>query len=36
MGEACAALARRLPIPNHISDVGLDAAMLSPTRLRAN
>jgi D-arginine dehydrogenase len=32
MGEACAALARGLPLPAHISDCGLTAAMLSPAR----
>jgi D-arginine dehydrogenase len=32
MGEACAALARGLPLPAHISDCGLTAEMLSPTR----
>lgn len=32
MGEACAALARGLPLPAHISACGLTAAMLSPTR----
>ncbi|MFC5499464.1 NAD(P)/FAD-dependent oxidoreductase [Caenimonas terrae] len=35
MGEACAALARGLPIPERIAGFGLTAAMLSPTRLRA-
>ena len=34
MGEACAALARGLPLPGHLADVGLTAAMLSPARLR--
>lgn len=33
MGEACAALARGLPLPGHISSQGLTAAMLSPARL---
>ena len=32
MGQACAALAGGRPIPPHIADVGLTAAMLSPTR----
>ncbi len=32
MGEACAALARGLPLPAHISTCGLTAAMLSPAR----
>ena len=32
MGEACAALARGLPLPAHIADSGLTAAMLSPAR----
>ena len=32
MGEACAALARGLPLPSHIADCGLTAAMLSPAR----
>ena len=35
MGEACAALARGLPLPARIADFGLSAAMLSPARLRA-
>lgn len=34
MGEACAALARGLPVPPHIAAFGLDAAMLGPGRLR--
>src|SRR5882724_744878 len=33
MGEACAALARGLPIPQHLADFGLNAQMLSPERL---
>ncbi len=33
MGEACAALARGLPLPGHLADFGLTAAMLSPARL---
>ncbi len=33
MGEACAALARGLPIPEHIAAFGLTAEMLSPARL---
>ena len=32
MGQACAALARGLPLPAHISDCGLTADMLSPAR----
>ncbi|MEJ8840102.1 NAD(P)/FAD-dependent oxidoreductase [Ramlibacter sp. AN1133] len=35
MGEACAALARGLPLPEHIADCGLTQAMLGPARLRA-
>lgn len=35
MGEACAALARGLPIPERIAAFGLTEAMLSPARLRA-
>jgi D-arginine dehydrogenase len=34
MGEACAALARGLPIPYRVADFGLSAAILSPGRLR--
>lgn len=34
MGEACAALARGLPLPQHIADCGLTPAMLGPARLR--
>jgi D-arginine dehydrogenase len=34
MGEACAALARGLPFPQHLADFGLSAAMLSPSRGR--
>jgi D-arginine dehydrogenase len=34
MGEACAALARGLPLPQHIADFGLTAQMLGPARLR--
>jgi D-arginine dehydrogenase len=34
MGEACAALARGLPLPEHIAGFGLTEAMLSPARLR--
>jgi D-arginine dehydrogenase len=34
MGEACAALARGLPLPERLAGFGLSAAMLSPTRLR--
>jgi D-arginine dehydrogenase len=33
-GEACAALARGATMPAHIADLGLDAAALSPGRLR--
>jgi D-arginine dehydrogenase len=33
MGEACAALARGLPIPQHIANFGLTAAMLGVQRL---
>lgn len=32
MGEACAALARGLPLPAHIAGCGLTAGMLSPAR----
>lgn len=35
MGEACAALARGLPLPERIRAFGLTAAMLSPARLTA-
>ncbi|HEX2544466.1 MAG TPA: FAD-dependent oxidoreductase [Ramlibacter sp.] len=34
MGEACAALARGLPLPQRIASFGLTEAMLSPARLR--
>jgi D-arginine dehydrogenase len=34
MGQACAALARGMPIPAAIADFGLTPAMLSPARLR--
>jgi D-arginine dehydrogenase len=34
MGEACAALARGLPLPAHIAECGLTEAMLGPARLR--
>jgi D-arginine dehydrogenase len=34
MGEACAALARGLPLPRRIADFGLTEQMLSPARLR--
>jgi D-arginine dehydrogenase len=34
MGEACAALARGVGMPQHIADCGLTQAMLSPARLR--
>jgi len=33
MGEACAALARGLPLPAHIAQAGLTEEMLSPARL---
>lgn len=33
MGEACAALARGLPFPQHVVDSGLTAEMLSPARM---
>ncbi len=33
MGEACAALVRGLPLPEHIARFGLTEAMLSPARL---
>ena len=36
MGEACAALARGLPLPQRIARFGLTAAMLSPARLRVS
>ena len=32
MGEACAALARGLPLPRRIAAFGLDAAALAPDR----
>ncbi|MHB1124964.1 MAG: NAD(P)/FAD-dependent oxidoreductase [Ramlibacter sp.] len=35
MGEACAALARGLPLPERIAAFGLSEAMLSPARLRS-
>ncbi|MDR3455210.1 MAG: FAD-binding oxidoreductase [Rhodoferax sp.] len=35
MGEACAALARGLPLPERIASFGLTAGMLGPQRLRA-
>lgn len=35
MGEACAALARHLPLPAHLTAHGLSAEALSPARLRA-
>ena len=34
MGEACAALARGLPLPRRIGECGLTEQMLSPARLR--
>lgn len=36
MGEACAALARGLPLPERIAGFGLTEAMLSPVRLNNN
>ena len=33
MGQACAALARRQPLPAHLQDFGLSAAWLDPARL---
>jgi len=36
MGEACAALARGLPLPVRIAGFGLTEAMLSPVRLQKN
>ena len=36
MGEACAALARGLPLPERIAAYGLTSKMLSPTRLFAH
>jgi D-arginine dehydrogenase len=33
MGETCAALVRRLPVPPHIAAFGITPALLSPTRL---
>jgi D-arginine dehydrogenase len=33
MGEACAALARGLPLPQRIASFGLTAQVLSPQRL---
>lgn len=35
MGEACAALARGLPLPDRIAAFGLTEAMLSPARLQS-
>ena len=34
MGEACAALARGLPLPRRMAEFGLTEAMLGPARLR--
>jgi len=34
MGEACAALVRKLPLPTHIAAQGLETAMLGVARLR--
>jgi D-arginine dehydrogenase len=34
MGEACAALARGLPFPQHLAEFGLNAQILSPRRLQ--
>ena len=36
MGQACAALARGLPLPEHVASFGLTAAMLSAARLRSS
>jgi D-arginine dehydrogenase len=36
MGEACAALARGLPLPERIASFGLTAEMLGPQRLRTS
>lgn len=36
MGEACAALARGLPLPEHIAAQGLTPEMLSPARLQGH
>jgi hypothetical protein len=33
MGEACAALARGAPVPDHLACHGIHAAMLSAARL---
>ena len=33
MGQACAALVRRQPLPEHLTAFGLSAALLSPARL---
>ncbi|MGN6282507.1 NAD(P)/FAD-dependent oxidoreductase [Frateuria sp.] len=35
MGESCANLALGRPLPGHLADAGLSAAMLSPQRLRS-
>lgn len=35
MGEACAHLAMRIPLPPHLADEGICAALLSPRRLLA-
>ena len=35
MGETCACLALGRPLPGHLADAGLSAAMLSPARLRS-
>lgn len=34
MGESCAALVRGVPLPVHLSDLGVSAALLDPARLR--
>ena len=34
MGETCAAIVRGLPLPAHVTRLGLTAAMLSPARLQ--
>ncbi len=36
MGEACAALARSMPLPQRLVDCGLTPAMLSPLRLQSS
>ena len=34
MGEACAAIVRGLPLPEHVARLGVTPAMLSPARLQ--